>query len=223
MQSINQLLKRYELQSLLVQPGTKDTMRDSEGFRANPDIPGDKSASIKQGSLKSVYDLTPRDNYMRNSRIRKNTLSKKVEEVNGNYQRLQQGRSQIDTEFSKFGLEGSIDPNARMSRNDTKSLNPFVKPYDYINGSEGYYFRLPKDAFYSENSVDLLNKARESYASMMVSYTATPTSLPPSPPSNPTQDTKNITSIPTKSPNQDNQDFKNKQYDYYYNMLDLPA
>jgi hypothetical protein len=146
---------------------------DVEGRLYNPDIPGDRSGNMSSRDLekmKSAYDLTPFDKYMQLTGLKQNKMTKKVAEVNGNYLRMPQPKNLSGPDNAPFYLDDTIDPNARSARDRVKSLNPLVQPYDYVNGAEGYNFHIPMSAMTVHDSTALINQARMSYASRMVSY-----------------------------------------------------
>jgi hypothetical protein len=213
--SINELFKQFQLDTI-VKESNRLQKQESVGIQ-NPDIYGDNSAMIKRGDLKTVYDLNPQDRYMNNSTVKKKALSKKTEQVNGNWQRLRPGKSTIDS--NEYLLEGDIQPNARISRSQLKSLNPLSAPYDYINGSEKYYLRIPKDALYANNGVSLINEARMSYASMAFSYGNTPDSDTIKPSAYETS----LSAQKVKDYNKAIQEEKNKAYDDFAETFDLPG
>jgi len=171
MTSINKLLQEYQLQALIA--GQQKNGGDVEGNLYNPDIPGDRSGNMSSRELekmKSAYDLTPFDKYMQLTGLKQNRMTKKIAEVNGNYLRMPQPKNLSGPDNAPFYLDDTIDPNARSSRDKVKSLNPLVQPYDYVGGAEGYNFHIPMSAMTVHDSTQLINTARMSYASRMVSY-----------------------------------------------------
>ena len=169
--SINKLLKEYQLKALI--EDQKGNGGDIEASMYNPDIPGDKSGNMSSAELdkmKSAYDLTPFDKYMQLTGFKHNKMTKKISEVNGNYMRMPQPKNLSGADNAPFYLDDSIDPNARSSRDRVKSLNPLVQPYDYVGGAEGYNFHIPLSTMTVSDSTQLINQARMSYASRMVSY-----------------------------------------------------
>jgi len=171
MTSINKLLQEYQLQALIA--GQQKNGGDVEGSLYNPDIPGDRSGNMSSRDLekmKSAYDLTPFDKYMQLTGLKQNRMTKKIAEVNGNYLRMPQPKNLSGPDNAPFYLDDTIDPNARSSRDKAKSLNPLVQPYDYVGGAEGYNFHIPMSAMTVHDSTALINQARMSYASRMVSY-----------------------------------------------------
>lgn len=171
MTSINKLLQEYQLQALIA--GQQKNGGDVEGSLYNPDIPGDRSGNMSSRELekmKSAYDLTPFDKYMQLTGLKQNRMTKKIAEVNGNYLRMPQPKNLSGPDNAPFYLDDTIDPNARSSRDRVKSLNPLVQPYDYVGGAEGYNFHIPMSAMTVHDQTQLINTARMSYASRMVSY-----------------------------------------------------
>lgn len=157
--SIATLLKQNGMDSLNMQ--NKDN-NESLSMH-NPDIRGDNSAitekksnvydKIKGSAKFKIYNNYRFDN-LRNKPLNGDFLRMKSDDNYGNMSCNQQ-------------LEASMDPMNRM-----RKINPLrAAPFDYINGAEGMNFRdLPKSVYESHNSVNLVETARNSYASRLVSF-----------------------------------------------------
>jgi len=135
----------------------------------NPAIPGDTS-ELKKDKQPSIYDKLKIN---RKFIINQNESFDKFknQSINGDFLRLKQTNNYGNHSYNQQ-LEASIDPVARMQR-----LNPLkAPPYNYITGAEDMNFRdLPKTDYTSSNYVDLVNKARNSYSSRLVSLGQIPT------------------------------------------------
>jgi len=157
--SILTLLKQNGLASfpqLEIEPNKMDNLKIN-----NPDIRGDKSAT--ENNLKSnAYDkLKDNKHYLLFQNQRFDKL--KTKPLNGDFLRLKYDTNYGGKSYNQQ-LEGAQDPDNLM-----RKINPIrAPPYDYITGAEGMDFRdLPRSVFFSEDSSQLIAKARNNYGSRL--------------------------------------------------------
>lgn len=73
------------------------------------------------------------------------------------------GMPNMNPKRQEFMLEGAIDPQAIRARHDPLH----AKPNSYAQGAEGFQYELPASTGRSRDAVDLMRKARESYANRL--------------------------------------------------------
>ena len=160
--SILDLFKQNGM-SILLNNQLNEPSKMDNGKIHNPDINGDMSATDQNVKTNAYNKVKGQKAYLLFNNQRFDKLRGK--QLNGDFL-----RSSYPTNYGNHSynqqLEGAIDPENMM-----RKINPIrVTPYDYINGAEGLNFRdLPSSVFTSHNSTQLLSKARNSYASKLVS------------------------------------------------------
>lgn len=129
----------------------------------NPHIPGDMAGTNKEVKSTAYDRVKGQKNYLPFQFQRFDRSRGK--QINGDSLRLPYDTNYGGKSYNQQ-LEGGTDPENIM-----RKLNPLrAQPYDYIQGAEGFNFRdLPESVYKAHNSVDLINKARNSYSSRLVS------------------------------------------------------
>jgi hypothetical protein len=159
--SIQELLKLNGM-SLFPNANIEPTKLDN-GKIYNPDIPGDTSGTEKNVKSNAYDKIKGQKNYLIFNNQRFDKLRSKP--LNGDFLKLKFNTNYGAKSYNQQ-LEGSINPENIM-----RKINPIRAPaYDYVNGAEGQNFReLPSSVYESHNSVKLIQTARNSYASRLVS------------------------------------------------------
>lgn len=161
--SIVSLLKQNGMSSLpngeTVQPSKMDGVK-----LHNPYIPRDMAGTDKEQKSTAYDKVKGQKNYLLFQNQRFDKLRGKP--LNGDWLSMPYNTNYGGKSYNQQ-LEGAIDPQNMM-----RKLNPLrARPYDYIQGAEGFDFRtLPESVYKSHNSVDLVAKAAASYSSRLVSY-----------------------------------------------------
>jgi hypothetical protein len=119
----------------------------------NPDIPSMRPKRTKEENQRII-----RDHYYKQSQSTRGPM-------NGSGFTMSSGPGipGMDAASNEWTLEGAIDPINRRNRHDPAR----AQPNSFVNGAEGYQYVLPKSATEEHNSVGLIQKARESYASYL--------------------------------------------------------
>jgi hypothetical protein len=157
--SILTLLKQNGMASfpqLEIEPSKMDNQKIN-----NPDIRGDKSGTVENIKSNAYEKIKGSAHYLLFQNQRFDKLKKKP--LNGDFLRLKYDTNYGGKSYNQQ-LEGESDPDNMM-----RKINPVrAPPYDYITGAEGLNFRdLPRSVFFSEDSSQLLAKARNSYGSRL--------------------------------------------------------
>lgn len=156
--SINSLLKQNGMKLLNVNENNKI---NDENTLYNPDIPKDMSGTKYNKGSNAYNKIKESDKYLVFNNQRFDKL-KKVP-LNGDFLTIKYNKNYGNKSYNQQ-LEGAINPE-----NIRRKIDPLhAPPYDYNTGAEGIDFRiLPSSTYKATNSLDLINKARASYASRL--------------------------------------------------------